>query len=95
MTQVDFYSIQVKYSGSFDSYTEEEIIQMGLAKAGREMIDCFDETKFFGDHEAEELDGKFTVENRFPCNQIAVVRWSYIPEKEWDDEEWEDDDEEI
>ena len=78
MTAVDFFSKQVKYSGKFEDYTEDELIRMAIAQS--DSCDCYDRTELVEDTEAERLDGKYTVENTYPCNKICTVYWSYIEE---------------
>ena len=78
MTLVDFYSKQVKYSGSFNDYTEDDLIRMAIAQS--DSCDCFDRSELMEDTEAEQHDGKYTVDNTYPCNKICTVYWSYIAE---------------
>lgn len=85
MVQVNRYSVQVKYSGDFEDYTDQEFFQMALQKCDRG-VDAFDYSLEVLESEAKKLDGKVEVENAYPCNSIAVVRWSYIEEAEEEDE---------
>mgnify|MGYP007122035669 CR=1 FL=1 len=86
MTKVDYFEVEVKYAGAFEEYDLEAWKEKARAEADRK--DCFLETREETEGFAKVIDGKYYVENRFPCNKIAVVQWAYIREEE--DEE--DDD---
>lgn len=44
-------------------------------------VDTFDYSLELKDEEAEKVDGNIFVEDTFPCNKIATVRWSFIDEE--------------
>ncbi len=83
MTKVDFFSKEVKYSGSIKDYTLDELLKM--AQHAALMCDAWDESKDMIDEEAKALDGKSWIKEDYPCNHLAVIAWSYIAE-EGDDE---------
>lgn len=88
MIKVDFYSAEVKYTGSFDSYTHEDWKKMAIAKFDRG-VDPYDETVEVETwEEARTLEEKnnFVAEDRFPCNKLAIVRWAYIREQNEEEE---------
>ena len=85
MTKVDFFSVQVKYSGSFEAHTKAYF--WVLAKAKAERVDPFDRQEEFDDDAALKLDGEVWVEDTYPCNHIATVKWAYINEDEEDEED--------
>lgn len=75
--RVEFYEVQVKYSGRFEDYTTAELYDLATARDPAE-VDHVEEMSQF---EAMKIDGSVTVEDRYPCNKIAVIRWSCIDEE--------------
>lgn len=84
MTKVDYFEVEVKYAGAFEEYDLEAWKQKARAEADR--TDTFYESRYEEDGFAKVIDGKYYVENRFPCNKIAVVQWAYIAEEEQEDD---------
>lgn len=80
MTKVDYYSAEVRYNGAFEDYDLEAWKEKAREKSCR--CDCFDKTIEEADEFAKVIDGKYYVENRFPCEKIAIVQWAYIREEE-------------
>lgn len=80
MAKVYFFSTQVKYQGTFDSYSKEDLYVKAVEKQYHG-VDCFDYSKELPKEQALELDHVISVENTYPGNKIATVYWSYI----WDD----------
>lgn len=84
MKKVNFFSVQVKYSGSFEDYSKDQLFEMAKAKQDHG-VDCIDETiEVEDDTIAKQLDGKVVIDNTYPCNKICTVGWSYIAEEEGD-----------
>jgi len=84
--KVDYYEAEVKYTGAFEEYTLEAWKEKAMKQAER--CDAFKETREETEGFAKVIDGKYYVENRYPCNNIALVQWAYIREEE--DEEYDD-----
>ncbi len=85
MTKVSFFSTQVKYSGDFEDYTKEEFLKMAIAKQDKG-IDCYEETiEVVSDRIAQELATIIVVDNYYPCNKIAIVKWATIDSQEEED----------
>lgn len=80
MTKVDYFEVEVKYAGAFEEYDLEAWKEKARVEADR--TDPFYESRYEEDGFAKVIDGKYYVENRFPCNKIAVVQWAYIAEEE-------------
>jgi len=78
--KVDFFEVSVKYTGSFDSYTIDEWKEKAR-KAEYSGIDCWDHSEEIELEKARKIDGKTEVENEYPCNKLAKIRWSYIDEE--------------
>lgn len=81
MAQVDFYEVEVKYSGNITDYTVEELYNM--ARAAQERRGNFEPsyTKTMTRREAKKYDGDKSILTCFPCNHIAIVQYSYITEE--------------
>lgn len=88
-TRVNFYSTQVKYHGNLEDYTTEQLLEMAKADQDRG-IDTFDHDIITDEIEARKLDGKVQIDDRYPCNKICVVSWSYIDDNYW----WEQEEDE-
>lgn len=77
MKQVDFYEVEVKYSGDINEYTPEQLRDKAFIK----MSQCGDFTPVrtlnFSDDIAKTLDGAVKISN-IPANKICVVVFSYI-----------------
>lgn len=80
MNKVDIFSIQVSYSGTFESYTLDDWVEKARNKAWR--CNCYDKTIEVSDQEAKRLDGTVRVADTYPYNKIATVSWAYIREEE-------------
>lgn len=80
MTKVDFYSVEVKYHGEWlEDFGKDDLIAKAIYKCDHG-VDAYDRTEELEDDKAKKLDGVFSVENKYPCNSIAIVSWSYIHE---------------
>lgn len=77
MIPVNFYSVQVKYTGKLEDYTPEQLLEKAKAKEDQG-IDTLDDSKRFNEIEAKKLDGQIKIEDTYPANKICTVRWSYI-----------------
>lgn len=77
---VNHYSAEVKYSGRFEDYTPEQLLEMAKHRADQG-VDTFDYDEEMNQFDAMKLDGAFEVEDRYPSNKLAMVRWTYIDEE--------------
>lgn len=80
MKNVDYFKVQVKYSGSFEDYEEKDWRAKAQAQAGR--CDAYDHTDLLDDDTAFKEDGCMWIRNIYPCNKIAEITWAYIREEE-------------
>lgn len=76
--KVDFYKVEVKYSGRFEDYTEEDLVAMARAKMGSGDFDCFEYTKVMPVNEAYQNDMKVWLDNHRESNKLIDVWFSYI-----------------
>lgn len=86
MFKVDFYSVEVKYTGRFEDYTQEDWKAMAEHAAIR--TDPYDYTKEVETfEEARKLEDEFNyvADDRYPCNKLANVIWAYIRGQDWED----------
>lgn len=89
MIKVDFYSVEVKYTGDFEDYTQAD----WRAKAEYECdhgVDPYDYTKevvTFEEGLKLEEEYNYVADNRYPCNKLAYVTWAAIREQDDEDEE--------
>lgn len=79
MNFVDFFKVEVKYSGDFNEITAEE--WKAKADAVKHRGDCFDHTEEHSDKSAAALDDSMWIENTYPCNRLASVTWAEIREE--------------
>lgn len=86
MKTVEFYKVEIKYSGKFEDYDEKDLIKMAKAKFDNQVGDYFDHEENLEDAEADLLDSTAIVVNEYPANKLAVVTFRWIRE-EADDEE--------
>lgn len=86
MTKVDFFEVEVKYSGAFDSYSPEDWKKMAQAAAVRtDPYDHTEEVETFEEARRLEDENDFIADNTYPCNKLAHVTWAYIREEEEED----------
>ena len=83
--RVNFYRAEVKYRGSLEDYTIEELFDMAKGKIDKG-IDPFDHYEDLDEEEALELDGCVDVACDYWSNKLAVIEWSYIDETPADEE---------
>ncbi len=81
MTQVDYFKVQVSYSGKFEDIEEQEWRQKAQAKMDRG-IDAYDHTDLLDEDVAFKEDGCMWIRNIHPCNRIAEVNWAEIRQEE-------------
>lgn len=81
MTQVNFFKVQVKYSGDFAEIEEQEWRSKARAKMDRG-IDAYHHNELWDDATAEKMARSMTITNKFPCNHIAEVKWAEIRQEE-------------
>jgi hypothetical protein len=81
MEKLDKFSVQVKYTGSFEDYTNDDWKNKALARVNQG-VDAYDRT--IEVENGKEWDYKFTADNTYPCNKIATVTWYEIQEAEYD-----------
>lgn len=76
MKNVDQYKKQIPYRGTYEDFLHNAL-NMDFADLiyTREDTDCFDKTISVDDDIAEDYVGKYTIENLYPCNKIALVTW--------------------
>ena len=74
LVKVNRYAVQVKYSGRFEDYTINDFTEKAYVKIGTG-VDAFDHQDFVTEEIASKYERIFLVENTFPCNNIATVRW--------------------
>lgn len=87
MFKVDFYSVEVKYTGRFEDYTQEEWRAKAQYKCDHG-VDPYDYTKEVETfEEARKLEDEFNyvADNRYPCNKRTNVIWAEIREQDWED----------
>ena len=77
MKTVNYYSVEVKYYGDITDYTKEELFAKAQARIDKG-VDPFDYSKEYSDEIAKGLDGFIEIEDRYPCNKLAIVKWCYI-----------------
>lgn len=77
ITKVDYFMAEVKYSGSIDDYTIEQLKGMALQKSCR--CDCYETTVLYMNPlEANKIDGKFWIDHVLPSNHLVYIAWAYI-----------------
>lgn len=80
MKNVDYFKVQVKYSGSFEDYEEKD--WRSKAQVQAERCDAYDHTDLLDDDKAFKEDGCMWIRDIYPCNKIAEVNWAYIREED-------------
>ena len=75
MATVSYHSIQFKYTGRFENYTQEELGQIALAKLNSGDFDTFDYSREVDEKTARRIDHDWYVENEHPCNKSARFHW--------------------
>jgi hypothetical protein len=81
MAKVDFWTVEVKYSGSFEDYTTYDLYKMARFKQMRLGEFTPDETKEMPEKQARKYDGLIKAVDAYPSNKLAVVKYSYIREE--------------
>lgn len=77
MTQVDYFKVQVSYSGDFAEVEEQEWRAKARAKMDRG-IDALDHTEFMDLVTAKKRADEMLITDIYPCNKIAEVCWAEI-----------------
>lgn len=90
LVKVDFFSCEVKYTGDFEDNEKEILFARAYARQYKN-IDCWNRSEWMSLEEAEKLDGAYEIEDRYPCNRLAMAYWSYIDDNPLELDE--DDDE--
>lgn len=80
MTQVNFFKVQVSYSGDFAEVEEQEWRAKVRAKMDRG-IDALDHTEFMDMETAKKRADEMLITDIYPCNKIAEVCWAEIIEE--------------
>lgn len=80
MTKVDFYKVEVSYSGRFEDYTKNDFFEMARERTYHGVDATWKEEETPED-ESKQLDGEVNVIDKYPSNKIAEVTWSYIREE--------------
>ena len=73
--KVNFYRVEVKYSGRYENYSKDDLYKMAVAKTDAG-VDPFSHTKIMTEEEAKEFVGKVWTKNSYPCNHLADVCWA-------------------
>ena len=76
MAHVTFYKVEVKYTGSIEDYTIEQLREMADQKV-YSGGDPFDHTEEVTEEEARALDGNVWIEHKYPLNKLVNVWWVY------------------
>lgn len=79
MKKVNFFKVEVKYSGKFEDYTKQDFMKMARANMDRG-VDPFDHTKELQDDLADAIDCRIIIDNYYPCNKLAQVTWAEVEE---------------
>lgn len=91
MFKVDFYSAEIKYTGSFDSYTQDDWKKKAIAKcnSGYDAYDYTVKVPTWEEARALEDQNDYIVTDHYPCNKIVYVKWAGIRDEEndYDEEE--------
>lgn len=80
MTRVNVYEVEVRYTGAFESYEEADFIANAHARIDRG-YDPYLCTEEVADADVEAVTTGYTVDNRYPCNKLAYVRWAEVAEE--------------
>lgn len=80
MKTVDFYRVEVRYTGSFNDYSADDFFNMAQARIDQG-IDPFLYSDILNDEAAEDIVNRDHIDNTYPCNKIATVRWARIHEE--------------
>lgn len=75
MATVDFYKVEVKYSGRFDDYTDRLFKEMALERMYHG-VDGYEYSREMEEHEADAYDGRITIVHKYPCNKLVDVCWA-------------------
>ena len=75
---VDYFEEEVKYSGSINDYSIQDLFMMALAKQASRGDFEPEFTAMIPTEHAKAIDGQVEVENSYPCNKLATVKWSHI-----------------
>lgn len=86
-TRVIYYSAEVKYSGSLEDYTPELLLKMAEAQKIDKGFDAYDYIIITNEIEARKLDGQIIIDDRYPSNNLCIVRWVNIDESYWEEQE--------
>lgn len=79
--RVNFYKAEVKYAGSLEAYTLDDLVAMAKIRAASKGVDIFDHYEDVDVTTAMELEGKVEVICHYWGNQIALIGWSNIEVK--------------
>ena len=82
--KVDFWEEEIRYNGDFENLSKTKAWRTALAKQERRGDATPYRTEVMPLEDAKVLDGEVSVENRYPCNKRAVVRWAFIREDDYE-----------
>lgn len=78
------YRVEVKYSGSIDLYTKDELKDMALAKMERAATFTAD-TEEEVESDTPPIVDEETIEiDVYECNKLVYVSWNEVHEKDWE-----------
>lgn len=83
--RVNFYKVEVKYSGDIEDYDIEDLYNMAIAAQERRCDFSPDEELLIPETEARALDGLVRLGSVYPSNKLCYVEW--YSEEEYDVEE--------
>lgn len=86
MAQVTIYKVEVKYTGSLEDYTVEQLKDMADNRIYHG-VDAYDHTEEVTEEEAQALDGRLWIDHKYPSNKLVDVCWIEKEEQEAEDDE--------
>lgn len=81
MAQVTFFKVEVKYTGSLEDYTVEQLRDMADNRIYHG-VDPYDHTEEVTEEEAQAMDGMIWIDHKYPSNKLVNVCWIEKEEKE-------------
>ena len=84
MTKLHIHSGEVKLNGLLSEYSDEEIYNLVKARADRNNTDTFERESPATSYDIERYSKNPIIEVgiKYPCQNIAFVRWAELYEEE-------------
>ena len=82
--KVDYYKVEIKYTGNYSDYTDADFIANAHARVDRG-TDPYDHTEELSEEEARKAIQGYIIDHVSPCNKLVNVMWASIPRTEADD----------